>query len=362
MIILFNYGPKFLVMGVNLTEIIGIAKSIGFEDLAGKRIAIDAYNTMYQFISIIRDRFTGEPLRDSKGMVTSHLSGIFYRTAKMLEHKIEPIFIFDGKPPEFKKFTTEARSKVREEARKKWQEAVEKKDYEAVRRYSMQASRLTADMIAEAKRLLDTMGIPWIQAPSEGEAQAAVMVQKGQAWSTGSQDWDSLMFGAPRFVKNLTITGKRKVPRKDKYVEVVPEIVELDSVLKDLGIGLDQLIVLGILVGTDYNPGGVKGIGPRKALDLVRQHSANPLKGALKAVEWEHEASADDIFKFFKHPPVDDIRDENLKPGRINIEALKKVMCDDHEFSEDRIDSILKKLEKAGVGSGQAKLGSFLGK
>jgi flap endonuclease-1 len=349
-------------MGVNLTEIIKSARTIGFEDITGKRIAIDAYNTMYQFISIIRDRFTGEPLRDSKGMVTSHLSGIFYRTSRMLEHKIEPVFVFDGKPPEFKKHTTAARSKVREEARKKWQDAVEKKDYEAVRRYSMQASRLTSDMIAEAKRLLDTMGIPWVQAPSEGEAQAAAMVQKGQAWSTGSQDWDSLMFGTPRFVKNLTITGKRKVPRKEKYIEIVPEIVELDSVLKELGISLDQLIVLGILVGTDYNPGGVKGIGPKKALDLVKQHSSSPLEGAMKTVEWEHEASPQDIFKFFKLPPVEEVKDDDLKPGRINVEALKKVMCDDHEFSEDRIDSTMKKLEKAGVGSGQAKLASFFGK
>jgi len=349
-------------MGVNLTDIVKSAKHVEFSDLSGKCIAIDAFNTMYQFLSIIRDRFTGEPLRDSKGMVTSHLSGIFYRTARMLEHKIEPIYVFDGKPPSFKKHTTEARNKVREEARKKWKDAVEKKDYEAVRRYSQQAVKLTDDMIVEAKRLLDTMGIPWVQAPSEGEAQAAAMVQAGLAWSTGSQDWDSLLFATPRFVKNLTITGRRKVPRKEKYIEIVPELIELDSVLKELGISQDQLIVLGILVGTDYDPGGIKGIGPKKALDLVKQHKDSPLESALKGLEWEHEASPEDIFKFFKSPPVDHIKAEDIEQGKLDTAKLKSVMCDEHEFSEDRMESTLKKLEKAGVGSGQSKLASFFGK
>jgi len=349
-------------MGVNLTELVQSAKPIGFEDLAGKCIAIDAYNTMYQFLSIIRDRFTGEPLKDSKGMVTSHLSGIFYRTARMLEHRIEPVYVFDGKPPAFKKRTTEARNRVREEARKKWEQAVEKKDYEAVRRYSQQASKLTKDMIDEAKKLLDSMGIPWIQAPSEGEAQAAAMVRKGQAWSTGSQDWDSLLFATPRFVKNLTITGRRKVPRKEKYIEIVPELVELDGVLRGLGISQEQLIVLGILVGTDYNPGGIKGIGPKKALDLVKQHKRNTLEGAIGSVEWSAEASAEDIFNFFRDPPVDEIGPDKLKQGNLDLDGLKKVMVEEHEFSEDRLEGTLKRLEKAGVGSGQAKLASFFGK
>jgi len=347
-------------MGVNLTELVQSAKPIGFEDLAGRRIAIDAYNTMYQFLSIIRDRFTGEPLKDSKGMVTSHLSGIFYRTARMLEHRIEPVYVFDGKPPAFKKRTTEARNRVREDARKKWEQAVEKKDYEAVRRYSQQASRLTEDMIGEAKKLLDAMGIPWVQAPSEGEAQAAAMVSKGQAWSTGSQDWDSLLFATPRFVKNLTITGRRKVPRKEKYVEIVPELIVLDGVLKELGIGQEQLIVLGILVGTDYNPGGIKGIGPKKALDLVKQHKT--LESAISQVKWDAETSAADIFNFFSNPPVEEIKKDAIEPGKLDAEGLKRVMVDEHEFSEDRLEGTLKKLEKASVGSGQAKLASFFGK
>jgi flap endonuclease-1 len=215
-------------------------------------------------------------------------------------------------------------------------------------------------MIDEAKKLLDAMGIPWVQAPSEGEAQAADMVRKGLAWSTGSQDWDSLMFNTPRFVKNLTITGRRKVPRKEKYIEIVPELIELDTVLRELNINQDQLIVLGILVGTDYNPGGIKGIGPKKALALVKEH--NTLEKAMGQVEWSFDVSAEEIFDFFRKPPVDEVKQDDIKQASLDKEQLKKVMVDEHDFSQDRLDSTLKKLEKAGVGSGQAKLGAFLGK
>ncbi|RLI97846.1 MAG: flap endonuclease-1 [Candidatus Aenigmatarchaeota archaeon] len=347
-------------MGVNLTELVKSAKPVSFKDLEGKRVAIDAYNTMYQFISIIRDRFTGEPLRDSSGNVTSHLSGIFYRTSKMLESKIEPIYVFDGKPPEFKHRTIEERNKIRENARKKWEEAVEKKDYAAVRRYSMQASKLTPEMIKEAKRLLDAMGVPWIQAPSEGEAQAANMVRKEIAWSTASQDWDSLLFNTPRFVKNLTITGRRKVPRKEKYVDIVPEIIEHQAVLDELGIGQDQLILLGMLVGTDYNPGGIKGIGPKKALAMVKE--SKTLEEVVSRIEWDFEPSPEEIFSFFKSPPVEDVSKGDVKQGTIDVDKVKEVMCESHDFSEDRIMSTINKLQKAGAASGQSKLESFFGK
>jgi flap endonuclease-1 len=282
---------------------------------------------------------------------------LFYRTAKLLENGAEPVFVFDGKPPAFKKTTTEARSRIREEARKKWKEAVKRKDIEAVRRYSQQAARLTPDMVEESKRLLSFMGIPSIQAPSEAEAQAAFLVRNNQVWSAGSQDWDSLMFGAPRLVRNLTITGRRKVPRKEKYIEVKPELVELGRVLEELGISQDQLIILGILVGTDYNPGGIKGIGPKTALKLVKENKT--LEGVMSRVRWEAETKPDEILQFFKNPPVEkaEIRSEKFRP-----EKVKELLCEEHSFSEERISSALERLEKSGAGKGQAKLESFFGK
>src|SRR3989344_9104555 len=130
-------------MGVNLSSLIPV-KQIEFFDLANKTIAVDAFNTMFQFISVIRDKFTGEPLRDSKGNITSHLSGLFYRTARLMENGAEVIYVFDGKPPEFKRKTIQEREKIREEARKKWIEAVERG--EEAKKYAQGASSLTGEM------------------------------------------------------------------------------------------------------------------------------------------------------------------------------------------------------------------------
>jgi flap endonuclease-1 len=344
-----------IFMGVSLSALVK-GEEIDFEYLKHKKIGIDAYNTLYQFISIIRDRFTGEPLRDSKGRVTSHLSGIFYRVSKMLEVGIQPIFIFDGKPPEFKRRTQEDRSRVRREAEEKWKAALEKGDTEKVRLYSQGASRLTAEMIADAKQLLDYMGIPWVQAPSEGEAQAAYFVNKGDVWASGSQDWDSLLFGAKRMVKNLAISGRRKVPRKEKYIEVKPEIIRVEDVLKDLGIGQDQLITLGILIGTDYNPGGVKGIGPKTALKLVKEEKT--LEKVMEKVEWNFDITPEKIFNFFKTPPAEDIE---IKGSSFSPEKTLEFLSEEHDFSRERIESTIKKLEKSKGEQKQTGLGKFIG-
>ena len=219
-------------MGVSLSELIS-GREIEIEDLRGKTIFMDASNVMYQFISSIRDRFTGEPLRDSHGNVTSHLSGLFFRTSKMMESGINVVYVFDGEPPKFKKKTIENRVKIRQEAQEKWKEALEEGDAEKIRKYSQAAIQLTPEMVKEAKTLLSAMGVAWMQAPSEAEAQASYLVKETRGWAVGSQDWDCLLFGASRLAKNLTITGRRKVPRKEKYIIVKPELIELDSALID---------------------------------------------------------------------------------------------------------------------------------
>lgn len=325
-----------------------------FDDLRGKSIAIDAYNTLYQFLSIIRDRETGEPLRDSKGRITSHLSGLFYRTARMLEAGIKPIFVFDGKPPEFKHETSQERRRIRKEAEKKWKEALAVGDVEAVRTYSQAAVKLTAEMIEQSKELLGYMGVPCVQAPSEGEAQAAYMASQGIVWASGSQDWDSLLFGAPRLVRNLTITGRRKIPRKEQYIEITPELVELDKVLSSLKLSREQLIMVGILIGTDYNQGGVKGIGPKKAYKLVSEQRT--FDAVFGSVSWEHKASPREIFDFFMHAPAEDIQPSNAK---LEPDKLMRFLIDEHGFSYERIDNTLKKMDKAGVSKGQTGLGTF---
>jgi len=340
-------------MGVSFSGLIH-GTAIHFDDLRGRTIAIDGYNVLYQFLSTIRDRFTGEPLRDSHGRITSHLSGLFYRTSKLMENGISPVIVFDGEPPAFKRATIAQRVKIREAARVKWQAAVKDGDTEKIRTYSQGATRLTRDMVDEAKSLLGFMGISWVQAPSEGEAQATHLLMQGRVWAVGSQDWDSLLFGAARMVKNLTISGKRKVPGRERYTDIGPELIELDKVLPSLGITQEQLILLGMVIGTDYNPGGVKGVGPKTALKLVREHKT--LDALLSHISWESPEDPHAIMDFFLHPPV---RDSDIVKQRLDEDKLLAFMTD-HDFSEERTRSVLGRLEKTRSTRAQKGLTSFL--
>ncbi len=337
-------------MGVQLTSLIE-PKQISFEDLAGKTIAIDAFNTLYQFLSIIRDRMTGEPLKDSEGRITSHLSGLLYRTSKLAEFGIRPVFVFDGEPPAFKARTAEERKKARKEAEEAWIEHLQAGRFEEARKAATRSTRLTGEMIGQSKELLGAMGIPYVQAKSEGEAQAAYMARKGLVYASASQDWDSLLFGAPRMLKNLAISGKRKVANKEKYVDISPEIIELEDVLRNLGISQDQLITLGILVGTDYNPEGIKGIGPKKSLALVKENKT--LENIMKQVEWPFEITAEEIFEFFKNPPAEELE---IPKAELDPEKLRQIMVAEHGFSGERVSKVIEMLknsqnkEKSGLG------------
>ncbi|MBI2545219.1 MAG: flap endonuclease-1 [Candidatus Aenigmarchaeota archaeon] len=339
-------------MGVQISSII-TPKQIEISELNGRKVAIDAFNTMFQFLSIIRDRMTGEPLKDSHGNITSHLSGLFYRTSNLLDAGIRPVFVFDGEPPEFKKETLREREETKQKAERKWKEAVEKG--EAAMKYAQAASRMTEHMVNDAKKLLDYMGIPHIQAPSEGEMQCAFMCKKGDVWASASQDYDSLLDGSPRFVRNLSISGRKKIAGKEQYMEVKPELYELKNVLSELGINQEQLIVMGILIGTDYNPGGVKGIGPKNAFKMVKEHKT--LKKVLENVKWESDVSAEEIYDFFVNPPTFDKYE--LKWNEPNKEKLINFMVDDHDFSMERIGKTIDKLMENSK-SKQKGLGNWL--
>jgi flap endonuclease-1 len=340
-------------MGVNLGKSIP-SREIEFLELSRKKLAIDAFNICFQFITIIRDRMTGEPLRDHLGRTTSQLSGILYRMTNLLEFGIKPIFVWDGPPPEFKRKTIEEREKLKEEARKKWEEALVKGEKAIT--YAQAASRFTKEMIEEAKKLLDYLGIPSIQAPSEGEAMCSHLCKNGIVYSTVSQDMDSLLFGSPRLLKNISVSGRRKLPKKEVYIDVKPEIVELQAVLDSFGLTREQLIIVGILTGTDYNE-GITGIGPVKALKLVKEHKT--LESVLKNVEWKSEFSAEDIFNFFLNPPVTD--DYKLEWKEPDTGKIIEFMVEEHDFSKERIEKVVEKL-KSFSKEKQASLGSWLEK
>ncbi len=351
-------------MGVNLKEIIPDDVRIVIDDLRslrGKAIAIDAYNALYQFLTAIRQP-DGTPLMDSMGRITSHLNGLFYRTINFVEAGIKPVYVFDGKPPEIKYMEIQRRKKVKEEAVKKYEEAIKKGDLEAAKRYAQMSSKLTEDMANEAKRLLEAMGIPWVQAPAEGEAQAAYMTAKGDVWATASQDYDSLLFGSPRLLRNLTISGRRKLPRKNVYVVVKPEIIELKKLLDKLGISREQLVALAILIGTDYNPDGVKGVGPKTALRMVKSYGS--VEKLLKAIpRRDFPVDPMEILEYFLNPPhTDDYRLEWREPDR---EAVIEILVREHDFNPERVRNALDRLEKAykehikGVQKGLDKWFSF---
>lgn len=329
-------------MGVKIGELITKKKELRLKDLSSKKVAIDAFNAMYQFLAKIRQP-DGTPLLTSKGEITSVHSGIFYRTANLLSEGIIPVYVFDGEKPEFKAETVMERIRQREKAEVKWKEMLEKGELEEARKYAQAALNVTDEMVEDAKEILRLMGVPVVQAPSEGEAQAAYLAMKGDVWAAGSQDYDSLLFGAPRLVRNLTITGKRKIPGKNVYIDIHPELIELKNVLEELGISRQQLIVLGILVGTDYNPGGIKGIGPKRALELVRKYKEPDI--VFSKVNWEFDVDPMQIYEFFLNPPTTDEYDVQLK--RPDREGLLKFMAEEHEFSRERVLKVINEVEEA---------------
>ncbi len=341
-------------MGVNLKEIVE-GKEIEIESLANKVIAFDAYNILYQFLSVIRDKETGEPLRDSKGRITSHLSGLFYRTVNFIEKGLKPIYVFDGEPPKFKEKELKERIERKEEAMKKWQEALEAGE-EAIT-YAQAASFLTKEMVEESKNLLKLMGIPVVQAKSEGEAQCAYLVNKGIAYASASQDYDSLLFGSSKLVRNLSIVGKRKLPRKEVYVEIKPELIVLDEMLKSLNLNREQLICIGLILGTDYNE-GIKGYGPKKALQIVRElKTFERIKQYFKN---QFEPYIDEVFNFFLNPPVEE--KVEIKFSEPNEEGIIKFMVEEHNFSEERIRNALEKMKEGQKKQRQASLASWFKK
>jgi len=328
-------------LGVNLRDL--VPKTIvRLEDLGGKSIAIDAYNALYQFLAIIRQP-DGTPLKDATGRVTSHLSGLLYRTSNLVEMGIKPIYVFDGAPPALKEVEIKRRMRVREEALVRYEQALKEGKVEEARMYAQASSRLKDYMADDSKKLLNLMGIPWIQAPSEGEAQAAYLAKCGDADYCASQDYDSLLFGAPRLVRNVTISGRRKLPSKNVFVEVIPEVVELESVLRECEITHEQLIDVGILIGTDFNPDGIKGLGPKTALKLVKEHGS--LEKALPHLkDAKFPAEPQRIREIFLHPKV--TNNYKIEWKEPDVEGVVNFICRERDFSEDRVRKAIEKMQK----------------
>ena len=326
-------------MGVDFGDSIPREK-IQLEDIAGWTLAVDGYNTLYQFLAIIRG-MDGGHLKDSQGRVTSHISGLFYRNVNLLELGMKLVYVFDGKPPELKMEEIRRRSEQRREAKDQYLRALQTGDMAQARKYAEASTVLRRDMVADAKELLDAMGIPWVDAPSEGEAQATTMAVEGTVKAVASQDHDSIVFGAPTLVRNVTISGKRRLPSKGIMINVVPERITLSSVLASTGLTREQLVDFAILLGTDFNPDGFEGVGPATALKYLKKYGRleeiKELREPLQRVNYGEIRN-----QYMNAPSIQGVRPEW---GPLDRERGTSFLVREHSFSRDRVDAAIARVQ-----------------
>ena len=327
-------------MGVLLTPII-IKQDLALADLRGKRLAVDANGELYQFLALIRLR-DGSPLMDSHGRITSHLSGLFYRTTRLITgYGIELVFVFDGKPPALKATEIARRRVIKQRYDGERAEAIQAGDFAKAYSKATMTSRLTREMADEARQLLRLMGLPVVHAPSEGEAQASHMAANGTVWAAASKDYDCLLFGAPRLLRFLTISGKEFLPSKGAFRAITPELITTGALLDHYKITREQLIDLALLVGTDFNE-GIKGIGPKKALKLVRDFGS--IDNMPVEIRDAIGPGIEILREIFLKPDVTDDYDIQFTPP--DLDGIVRFLCDEREFSRERVVAALERTYK----------------
>ena len=328
-------------MGLNLKDLI-VKEKTTLEAFSTKVIAIDAYNAIYQFLASIRGP-DGLQLMDSQGRVTSHLSGLLYRNVNFLSLGIKPVYVFDGKAPSLKAAEIQRRKQIKKDATIKYEKAIAEGNLEDARKFAQQTTSMRDGMVKESKKLLECFGIPYIDAQSEGEATAAHLTNTGQAYASASQDYDSILCGAKRLVRNFTSSGRRKIPNSNTYIDVVPEVIQTQKVLDALGLTREKLIDVGILIGTDFNPNGFERIGPKTAIKMIRKHSR--LEDIPQIQEQLQRIDFQQIREIFLNPKVTDV--EEIVFEKVDYEAITGYLVKERSFSNDRVNSTLNRLKRA---------------
>ncbi|MDP2666064.1 MAG: flap endonuclease-1 [Candidatus Diapherotrites archaeon] len=341
-------------MGTAIGDIIkAFGHPIDLAELKNRSVAVDAHNILYQFLTSIRGP-EGRPLMDAEGHVTSHLAGLLYRTSNLIEAGIRPIFVFDGQPHPLKKETLAKRREIRTQAKVDMEVAIEAGDLEKARMMGARAISLDQDMIAEAKLAMEYLGLPVVVAPQEGEAQAAWMVEHHLAYATVTQDYDALLFGSTRVVRNLAVTGKRKLPYRNAFVTIEPKRYELEEILSSLAITREQLIWVGMLIGTDFNE-KIPKVGPKTALNAVKGKDSFPevVKGLKTEVDYPWEK----VERLFTHPHIQPL--ESIPSAEMNSEKVLSFYCDRHGFDSTRVTNALNKIARKPEDEKQSTLGKW---
>ena len=328
-------------MGLNLKDLV-IKEKTTLEAFSTRVIAIDAYNAIYQFLASIRGP-DGLQLMDSQGRVTSHLSGLLYRNVNFLSLGIKPVYVFDGKAPSLKAAEIQRRKQIKKDATIKYEKAIAEGNLEDARKFAQQTTSMRDGMVKESKKLLECFGIPYIDAQSEGEATAAHLTNTGQAYASASQDYDSILCGAKRLVRNFTSSGRRRIPNSNTYIDVVPEVIQTQKVLDALGLTREKLIDVGILIGTDFNPNGFERIGPKTAIKMIRKHSR--LEDIPQIQEQLQRIDFQQIREIFLNPKVTDVNEIVFE--KVDYEAITDYLVKERSFSNDRVNSTLNRLKRA---------------
>ena len=328
-------------MGLDLKPLL-IREKTKLESFTNKIVAIDAYNAIYQFLAIIRGP-EGLHLSDTQGHVTSHITGLFYRNINFLSLGIKPIYVFDGKPPSLKSAEIEHRKQIKKDATVKYERAMSEGKMDDARKYAQQTTSMKDGMVEDSKHLLDLFGIPYIQAPSEGEATAALLTTTGHADVAASQDFDSILFGARKLVRNFTNSGRRKLPNRNSYIEIEPEIIEYKKNLESLGITREQLIDVGILIGTDFNPDGFERVGPKTAIKMIKEYGK--LEDVTQIQEQLEMIDYNAIRKIFLEPEVAKV--DKIEFGEVKYDDIISYLSNERSFSRDRVNSSLNRLKKS---------------
>ena len=328
-------------MGLNLKDLV-VREKTTLEAFSNKIIAIDAYNAIYQFLASIRGP-DGLQLTDGEGRITSHLSGLLYRNVNFLSLGIQPVYVFDGKPPSLKTAEIERRKQIKKDATVKYEKAISEGNLQDARKYAQQTTSMKDGMVKESKEFLTFFGIPYIEAPSEGEATAAHLTNTGQAYASASQDYDSILCGAKKLVRNFTSSGRRKIPNRNTYIDVLPEIIETQKTLDSIKMTREELIDVGILIGTDFNPDGFERVGPKTAIKMIKQHKR--LEDIPQIQEQLEQIPFDQIRKIFLEPEVAKI--DKIEFGETDYEGIVKYLSEERDFSKDRVETSMNRLKKS---------------
>ena len=322
-------------MGCNLRDLVS-PEPIELGDLSGQKVAIDVFLNAYQFITSMTGD-DGRPL-SFNGKAVAHLMGFLDRASIMISEGIDPVFVFDGKPHDLKMQTLDGRRERKVEAFAKWEAAVDSGDMVAAKKLGPQTAEYTPEMVQETKDLFDIMGVVWIEAPMEAEGAAAVRCSRGEVSAVASQDWDTLLYGAPVMVRNLTSHGTRRFGRV-----VRAERILLEELLNSHGISREQLVDLGIMIGTDFHP-GFRGVGPKTGLKLIKKYGT--IEAVAEQKGFDVPSEIDQIRELFMSHPTSSIPLHSSK--KATEEDLRDFLQMERGFSERRMERALKRLAKSG--------------